>query len=167
MVYSDAAFLIGSIGGLYANQYVDWQCFPKSIGILLMFFIVPVAAMIGNLGLLKCGQRFQIRGKRMLIAVLAICCIVPAYALIGFFSMQFGVRKGWEMIVVATVYGFVIGPIQSYSRSVFASLIPKGKEVAFFSFFELTNRGSSALGPIVLTAIQQGTGDLRYGALMW
>jgi len=96
---------------------------------------------------------------------------------------------------VACVYGFTIGPIQSYSRcvasrlrgvlhrapaaahtrpplrlsrlhpscrSVFSTMVPRGRETAFFSLYELTNKGSSALGPLVMTAIQQATGELRY-----
>lgn len=163
MVYSDASFLIGSIGGLYANSEVEWGCFPKSLGILLMFFLVPIFAAVGNMGMLKCGQRCGLRSKTMLIIALTICSLIPLYAMIGFFSKKIGVRQGWEMILVACAYGFTIGPIQSYARSLFSTLTPKGRETAFFSLYELTNRGSSALGPLVLTAIQQGSGDLRYG----
>ena len=60
-------------------------------------------------------------------------------------------------------YGFGIGAYQSFSRSIFAGLIPPGHEGAFYSLYELTNKGSSAIGPVVLTAIQQLTGDLRWG----
>lgn len=41
-------------------------------------------------------------------------------------------------------------------------MVPRGRETAFFSLYELTNKGSSALGPLVMTAIQQATGELRY-----
>ena len=33
----------------------------------------------------------------------------------------------------------------------------------FFSVYELTNKGSSAIGPLVLSVVQQVTGELRYG----
>lgn len=33
----------------------------------------------------------------------------------------------------------------------------------FFSAYELTNKGSSAVGPLVLSLLQQTTGELRYG----
>lgn len=83
-----------------------------------MFIVVPIFAAFGNWFLLRVGQRFDISGKSMLILVLVICSLIPAYAMIGFASKSVGVRKGWEMIVVACVYGFTIGPIQSYSRCV-------------------------------------------------
>ena len=37
------------------------------------------------------------------------------------------------------------------------------QEGTFFSLYELTNKGSSAIGPVILTVIQQTTGDLRWG----
>ena len=55
--------------------------------------------------------------------------------------------------------------MQSFSRSLFGRLIPAGEEAAFFSVYELTNRGSSWLGPLVLSAVQQSTGSLALGFL--
>jgi MFS family permease len=66
------------------------------------------------------------------------------------------------MIMMAVWYGFAIGAYQAYSRSLFAVLIPPGKESAFFAIYELTNRGSSAVGPFVLSVVQETTGDLRW-----
>jgi UMF1 family MFS transporter len=157
LVYSNVA------GGLYANSEVKWGCFPKGIGILSMFLLVPIFAGIGNLFFLWLSRRFHISSKSVLVWSIIGCAVVPAYGLIGFGSDTIGVRQGWEMMVVGCVYGFFLGPLQAFARSIFASLIPHGKESAFYSFYELTNRGSSALGPLVLTAIQQSTGDLRYG----
>lgn len=64
---------------------------------------------------------------------------------------------------MAVWYGLHLGAMQAYSRSCFALLIPRGRESAFYSLYELTNRGSSALGPLVVTVIQQATGNLRLG----
>ena len=53
-------------------------------------------------------------------------------------------------------------PPQAYSRAIYASLIPRGREGSFYGLYELTNRGSSIIGPLVFTAVQQSTGNLRY-----
>lgn len=61
------------------------------------------------------------------------------------------------------MYGLGLGVIQSYSRALFSSLVPPGLEGEFFGFFEVTDKGSSWLGPIVIGVIQQLTGELRFG----
>ena len=80
--------------------------------------------------------------------------LVPAYGLIGFATTSFGVRHGWEMVIVAVWYGFNFGGYLSFSRSVFATLVPPGQESGFFSIYELTNSGSSAIGPLVLSGVR-------------
>lgn len=60
-------------------------------------------------------------------------------------------------------YGLLMAPMQAFSRSLFATLVPRGKETACYSAYELTNRGSSWIGPTVLTVVQQYTGDMRRG----
>lgn len=53
---------------------------------------------------------------------------------------------------------------QGYSRAVFVTLIPKGFESAWMSLFELTNKGSSFVGPAVAAAAVQ-SGNIRLSFL--
>ena len=41
----------------------------------------------------------------------------------------------------------MIGAVQSYSRTMFCDLLIPGKEAEFFALFEITDKGSSWLGP--------------------
>ena len=196
MIGSDAVFLIGSIGGLFANSEVDWGCTPgaKGTGILTMFAIAPVAAAAGNIIYPFIARRLNWGVATPLLATLAATAVIPMYGLIGLATGgSFGALKtGRELIMMATWYGFQIGAYQAYSRASFASLIPHGEEAALFSIYEvrvavlhepvsmrasiattitvflmyhpqLTNRGSSAIGPLVLAAVQIATGDVRWG----
>jgi hypothetical protein len=163
MIFSDGVFIIGTIGALFANSEVDWGCFPRGMGILLMFLLVPLCAMAGNVAYLKVATRWGIPSKTMLLASLFCCAVIPAYGLLGLVSTRIGIRHGWEVLSVCVWYGLHLGAMQSYARGTFAVLVPRGKESALFSLYELTNRGSSALGPLVLTLIQATTGNLRLG----
>lgn len=78
-------------------------------------------------------------------------------------SLGFAHHHDHLQLLVAVWYGLHLGAMQAYSRSCFALLIPRGRESAFYSLYELTNRGSSALGPLIVTGIQQATGNLRLG----
>ena len=55
------------------------------------------------------------------------------------------------------------GPFNSYSRAVYAELIPPGHESSFFSLFSLTDKSASFLGPFVVGLIADRTGNIRLG----
>jgi UMF1 family MFS transporter len=159
MLFSDGVFSIGFVGGLYANGRVDWGCTPKAAGVLAVFLLVPVAAMVGNMIYLRVAETWGLSHKACVAASLvAIGVVVPLWG-------WGGLTRGSEVVALAGWYGLHMAPMQSFSRSLFGRLIPPGEEAAFFSVYELTNRGSSWLGPLVLSAVQQQTGSLALGFL--
>jgi MFS transporter, UMF1 family len=59
----------------------------------------------------------------------------------------------------------VRGGSQAISRSLFAQMIPKGKEAEFFSFYEISERGTSWIGPLIFGLANQIFNDLRIAIL--
>ena len=154
--FSDGVFLVGSIGGLYANSRVDWGCFPKTYGVLAVFILVPLFAAGFNVLYQKIAKWFRVPPERMLQWTLVVIgLVVPIWGFAG-------IATGLDVIIVAVIWGAHMGPMQAFSRSVFASLIPPGKESAFFALYELTNRGSSWLGPLILTVSVAATNQYTY-----
>ena len=43
----------------------------------------------------------------------------------------------WELYLFAAYFGINLGSVQSYARTVYAQLIPVGKEAEMFSLFEM------------------------------
>jgi len=56
----------------------------------------------------------------------------------------------------------VLGGTQALSRSLFSQLIPPGKEAEYFGFYELSDRGTSWLGPFLFALTFQLTESYRY-----
>jgi UMF1 family MFS transporter len=56
----------------------------------------------------------------------------------------------------------VLGGTQALSRSMFSQLIPAGKEAAYFGFYEISDRGTSWLGPFLFALTYQLSGSYRY-----
>jgi len=54
-----------------------------------------------------------------------------------------------------------MGGTQAVSRSLFANMIPAGKEAEFFSIYEVSERGTSWLGPLTFGWVNQFVGSLR------
>ncbi len=103
------------------------------------------------------------KAKSIVIFNLICFSVLTCYGFIGFFSKELGLRKGWEIFAFGFFYGLNMGSIQSFSRGLMSSLIPSGMEAQLFGFYEITDKGSSFIGPAVVTVITQQTGNLRNG----
>ena len=71
----------------------------------------------------------------------------------------------FHFFMLAGMIGLFQGGIQAISRSLFARLVPKGKEGEFFGFYNMLGKFSAVLGPILLGAVTLATGSVRMGLL--
>ncbi|NJN98523.1 MAG: MFS transporter, partial [Anaerolineales bacterium] len=60
----------------------------------------------------------------------------------------------------------VLGGSQALSRSLFSQMIPKNREAEYFSLYEISERGTSWLGPVVFALALQLTGTQRVSIVM-
>jgi len=70
-----------------------------------------------------------------------------------------------EFFILGMFIALVMGGSQAISRSLFAQMIPDGKEAEFYSFYEISERGTSWIGPLIFGLANQLFGSLRYGVL--
>ena len=64
---------------------------------------------------------------------------------------------------LAGIIGLFQGGIQAISRSLFARLVPLGKEGEFFGFYNMLGKFSAVVGPILLGTVTLVTGNARMG----
>ncbi|MFN8381775.1 MAG: MFS transporter [Anaerolineales bacterium] len=102
-----------------------------------------------------------IGAKQSVIVSLVIWAGVVIYA--------YGGLKGptatAQFFVLGVFIALVMGGSQAISRSLFAQMIPNGKEAEFFSFYEISERGTSWIGPLVFGLANQIFGNLRIAIL--
>lgn len=70
-----------------------------------------------------------------------------------------------QFFILGVFIALVMGGSQAISRSLFAQMIPNGKEAEFFAFYEISERGTSWIGPLVFGLANQMFNDLRIGIL--
>lgn len=103
----------------------------------------------------------RIGPKAAILVSLVIWTVVVIYA--------FGGLKGESRVLQFFILGgfiaLVMGGSQAISRSLFAQMIPKGKEAEFFAFYEISERGTSWIGPLVFGLANQIFNNLRIGIL--
>jgi UMF1 family MFS transporter len=102
-----------------------------------------------------------IGAKQSIIISLVIWAGVVIYAYVGLR----GDSRTMEFFILGAVIALVMGGSQAISRSLFAQLIPAGKEAEFYSFYEISERGTSWTGPLIFGLANQIFGSLRYGLL--
>jgi UMF1 family MFS transporter len=72
-------------------------------------------------------------------------------------------QRQLEFWFLGFVIALVMGGSQALSRSLFAQMIPRDQEAEFYSFYEISERGTSWLGTFLFGLVNQLTGSLRLG----
>jgi UMF1 family MFS transporter len=102
-----------------------------------------------------------IGAKQSILVALVIWSGVVIYAYGGLY----GDSRVAQFFILGVFIALVMGGSQAISRSLFAQMIPTGKEAEFYSFYEVSERGTSWTGPLIFGLANQIFGSLRYGIL--
>jgi MFS transporter, UMF1 family len=123
--------------------------------ILGTFLMIQFVAMPGSLVFGRLAERWG--AKRSVMLTLVLFLGVTGYA----YRMQ----QGWEFWILGLVVALILGGSQAISRSLFAALIPPGKNAEFFGFYAISGKFAAILGPLVFAAIADLTGSTRLSIL--
>jgi UMF1 family MFS transporter len=96
--------------------------------------------------------------KRAIVLSLVIWTATVVYAY-GFLQTEL------QFFVMGAVIAIVLGGSQALSRSLFSQMIPAGQESEYFSLYEVSERGTSWLGPLFFGLALQLTGSYRIAIL--
>lgn len=110
------------------------------------YLIARLSEMIGNF-----------RALMITVAIWIILCVI------GYLLPRDGIN---EFYGLAILVGFVMGGIQSLSRSTYAKLMPETKDTtSFFSFFDVTEKIAIVIGMFSFGYINELTGSQRNSVL--
>lgn len=121
--------------------------------------LVLMVQFIAFFGALAFGYLARWLGSRRAIMVSLVIWLgvsVYAYAILQT-KLQFFIMGG--------VIAIVLGGSQALSRSLFSLMIPQGQEAEYFSLYEVSERGTSWLGPLLFGLVLQKTGSYRAAIL--
>ena len=143
LLYNDGVMTIITNATPFAldNIYVDSSLSAKveMTHLIPAIIIVQLIAVPGSFFCAWLATRF---GEKLAIYfTLVVFTAVVAYGQV--------IEILSEFYVMAMLIGMVLGGVQAISRSVFASLIPRGKNAEFFAFFALSGKFSAVVGPFI------------------
>jgi UMF1 family MFS transporter len=159
---SDAVATTSSTAILFAKTQLHME--PWALGLINV--ISTAAGIAGAFSWSIISRRFRLQAHQTILACIALFEIIPIYGLMGYLPFVrnwgvLGLQQPWEMYPLAAVYGFVLGGLSGYCRSLYGELIPPGSEAAFYALYAITDKGSSVFGPASVGAIIDASGEIR------
>ncbi|USQ87155.1 MFS transporter [Streptomyces phaeoluteigriseus] len=149
LVYNDGIQTVISQASVYGSEELGLSQSTLIAAVLL----VQVLAVAGALTMGRLSLRYG--AKRTILGSLVAWTLTLA---VGYF-LPSGAPAGFFLLAAAI--GLVLGGSQALSRSLFSHLVPPGKEAEYFSAYEVSDRGTSWLGPLVFGITYQVTGSYR------
>lgn len=169
MLFLGAWFLlsdsIATISGT-AVLFAKTELHMKPAALALISLVGTITGVVGAFSWSKLSRWLNLRPSQTVIACICLFELIPLYGLLGYIPAirrlgVIGLQQPWEMYPLGAIYGFVLGGLSSYCRSLFGELIPPGSEAAFYALYAITDKGSSVFGPAIVGAITDRYGEIR------
>lgn len=151
LVYNDGIQTVISLASVYGAEELELDQSVLVVTILIVQFLAFGGALLLGAVARRVGAWKTVLGALVLwIAVVLAVFWLPARS------------PGWFMVLGMAI-GLVLGGTQALSRSLFSQLIPQGEEGRYFGFYELSDKGTSWLGPLAFGVVYQVTHSYRVG----
>jgi UMF1 family MFS transporter len=152
LIYNDGIQTVIALASVFGQEELGLSMTTLTTVILMVQFVgIP-----GNF-LFNYVAR-AITAKRAIIVSLLIWCATLFYAYAF-------LKTTLDFYLMAAAIAIVLGGSQALSRSVFSLMIPKGQESEYFGLYEISDKGTSWLGPLLFGLALQFTGSYRVALL--
>lgn len=157
-----AAFFFYNMGVqtvmLAATLYGKSELNIPTSNLIIAILIIQLVAIPGAYLIAKLSE---IIGNFKALMITIFFWIVLCY--IGYLIPRNGI---YQFYILAILVGFVMGGIQSLSRSTYAKLMPVTKDTtSFFSFYDVTEKIAIVIGMFIFGLINEITGSQRNSVL--
>ncbi len=151
LIYNDAIQAVITLAGQYGSDYLKIPMESLTLAILMVQFVAFGGAILFNY-LAKWMTAYRAVMLSLAIWTLLMCGV-------------FLVQTTAHYFVAAALVAIVMGGSQALSRSLYSIMIPKGKEAEYFSLYEISDKGTSWLAPLLFGLMLQFTGNYQIAIL--
>jgi UMF1 family MFS transporter len=152
LLYNDGIQTVIALSAQFGSEELGME----TASLVQLILMVQFIAFFGALAFEYLARATG--AKRAIIISLVIWLGVTIYTY-GFLRTQ------TQFFLLGAVIAVVLGGSQALSRSLFSLMIPKGQEAEYFSLYEISERGTSWLGPLFFGLTLQFTGSYRLAIL--
>lgn len=143
---------------LAATLYGKSELNIPTTNLIIAILIIQIVAIPGAYFMAKLATSWG-NFNTLMVAVLIwiVACVI------GYYIPRNGV---YEFYTLAIMVGFIMGGIQSVSRSTYAKLMPETKDTtSYFSFYDVTEKIAIVIGMFSFGYINEITGSQRNSVL--
>jgi UMF1 family MFS transporter len=143
---------------LAATLYGKSELNIPTENLIISILIIQLVAIPGAYLIAKLSSRLgNFRALMIVVALWIVLCVI------GYLLPRDGI---YEFYALATLVGFVMGGIQSLSRSTYAKLMPETRDTtSFFSFYDVTEKIAIVIGMSSFGYINELSGSQRNSVL--
>jgi UMF1 family MFS transporter len=151
LIYNDGIQTVISLASQYGTEELRLEQGTLIVTILLVQFLafggaLLLGAVAGRIGAWK---------------TVLLSLVLWAGVLMAAFRLPAG--EPTQFMLLGAAIGLVLGGSQALSRSLFSQLIPTGREGEYYGFYEISDKGTSWLGPLAFGLVFQLTHSYRIG----
>ena len=152
LLYSDAIQAVLALAAQFGSDELKISMRLLTLLILMVQFVAFFGALAFNRLAAAMGA------KRAVMLALAVWALV----LVAIYAW---VRTAAQFFAMGAVVALVMGGSQALSRSLYSLLIPRGREAEYFGLYEVTDKGTSWLAPLIFALALQFTHSYRVAIL--
>jgi UMF1 family MFS transporter len=158
LLFNDGIQTVIVMAGVFLEQelFISRGLAPNRSFLLGIILMVQFVAFGGALLFERIAKAVGTKNAILLSLVLWSAIVIYAY---GFLQT---ITQAW---VMAAAIAVVLGGSQALSRSLFSRMIPSGYEASFFGIYEISERGTSWIGPLVFGIVVGATNSYRQAIL--
>lgn len=149
LLYNETVQTAISMASIYGKMEMHVGDDVLIIGILLVQFVALIGALLFN----------RIAARIGTLSAILVSIIGWAAALGGALVLPPSDASFYGLAVAIAI---VLGGIQALSRSYFSTLIPPGTEAEYFALYEISDKGTSWIGPLLFGLVVTITASYRY-----
>jgi MFS transporter, UMF1 family len=153
LLFTDGISTVSNVSAQYGSEELKFEQNVLITTILIVQFVAYLGGVLHGIVARRLGA------KRTIMLSLAVWVVVIAAA----YFVQAGQQL--QFYAVAAGIGLVLGGTNALSRALFSQMIPPGKEAQYFSVYEVGERATSWLGPLLFAFMAQTTGSYRYAII--
>jgi UMF1 family MFS transporter len=146
LIYTDGIATVANVSAQYGSEELNFDDTVLISTILIVQFVAFVGGVLHGIVARRVGA------KRTIMISLSVWLVVIGAA----YFVQAG-----QFYLLAAGIGLVLGGTNALSRSLFSQMVPPGKEAQYFSIYEIGERATSWMGPLLFAAVAGATGSYR------
>lgn len=154
LLYNDGVQTVINSAGLFVSQelFVAKGLDTDRVVLVVAYIIAQFVAFFGAVIFERIAHFTNAKTSILISLVIWAGIVIYAYAFLETITQAY---------VMSGAIGLVLGGSQALSRSLFSRMIPAGRESSFFGIYEISDRGTSWIGPIVFGTVAMLTDSYR------